>query len=235
MKKYILGILSFGVFTSCKNENQPSASTRENSPKTETQSHIQWGHTQEIDSTGIVVTPIIFSSEVSKIQSYSDKEKTDLAWNFVFSNTNINENHLLTQEKILFLNSYFSRELSYAHQSIYYSKHIFYPVIDKDNNENGHFDPNDGVSLYSSDITGRNFKKISPENTHLLDWNLVASTNKIIMKIQTDSNNDQKFTPEDSTTLYEYFISEPEKRAEEIFDPNFRQEIQTLMEQNWKN
>lgn len=82
---------------------------------------------------------------------------------------------------------------------------MVYTLADKDTNRDGKVDANDIKALYLSDISGKNFTKISPELQELVDWNLIESKNRLYFRTIEDTNKNGDFDKND--LVHYYFVN----------------------------
>ncbi|MEZ4837881.1 hypothetical protein [Flavobacterium sp.] len=81
---------------------------------------------------------------------------------------------------------------------------LVYSISDMDTNRDGKLDANDIKSLYISNISGENFKKISPDFQELIDWNLIEVSNRLYFRTIQDSNKNGDFDKDDA--VFYYFV-----------------------------
>lgn len=74
---------------------------------------------------------------------------------------------------------------------------LVYTLVDADTNRDGRVDQNDIRSLYISDISGKNFIKISKDMQELIDWNVIAAQNKLYFRTIEDINKNGAFDKND--------------------------------------
>ncbi|MFN3967885.1 hypothetical protein [Flavobacterium sp.] len=91
-----------------------------------------------------------------------------------------------------------------------------YSLADMDTNKDNKLDNNDIKALYLSDISGKNFTKISVDFQELIDWNVVESRSRLYFRAIEDTNKNGAFDKED--TLHYYFVNllDKEWKATEI-------------------
>lgn len=74
---------------------------------------------------------------------------------------------------------------------------MVYSVADMDTNKDNKLDNNDIKSLYLSEISGKNFTKISVDFQELIDWNVVDSRHRLYFRTIEDTNKNGAFDKED--------------------------------------
>ena len=81
---------------------------------------------------------------------------------------------------------------------------MVYNIVDMDTNKDNKLDLSDIKSLYISDISGKNFIKISEDFQELIDWNLIESKNRLYFRTIDDTNKNGQFDKNDN--LHYYFV-----------------------------
>lgn len=74
---------------------------------------------------------------------------------------------------------------------------LVYSMVDSDTNKDKKIDLNDIKSLYISDVSGRNFHKLSLDMQELLDWNIVEAQNRLYFRTIEDINQNGAFDEKD--------------------------------------
>ncbi|MDJ0735885.1 MAG: hypothetical protein QNJ47_17780 [Nostocaceae cyanobacterium] len=103
-----------------------------------------------------------------------------------------------------------------------------YKIIDSDTNGNKKLDTKDGIIGYISDLSGKNLKQVTPNNTQIMSWVVVQSIGAMFIKIVKDSNKDKKFTDKDETAFIKVNLDEP-KIGSEIISDELEQEIKSYI------
>ena len=92
---------------------------------------------------------------------------------------------------------------------------MVYTVADMDTNKDSKLDNNDIKSLYVSEISGKNFTKISVDFQELIDWNVVDSRNRLYFRTVEDTNKNGAFDKEDRLHYFYLDLLSKELKAEE--------------------
>jgi Tol biopolymer transport system component len=74
---------------------------------------------------------------------------------------------------------------------------MVYTLADMDTNKDNKLDNSDIKSLYISDVSGKNFTKISVDFQELIDWKVVESRNRLYFRTVEDTNKNGAFDKED--------------------------------------
>ena len=79
---------------------------------------------------------------------------------------------------------------------------LIYTLVDSDTNQDAKVDANDIRSLYVSNISGKDFKKLSPDMQELVDWSLIEAKNRIYFRTIEDINKNGAFDKNDLVHYY---------------------------------
>ena len=236
MKKIILSSILLAVLFSCiKNtENFESSSSSQTDPDAIDNLNIQTNSFTEIDSTGILMFPLQMGQNPRKDGEYSYKQMPDNGyWNIVFLNSNTNEYHLLTENKVMIINYDYKYN---THEGTDISKktdHIFYNIRSKDYNKDKLLNEKDPVYLFVSDKSGKKLRQISPADYDLNSWKYIQSSHKVIMTATKDSNKNDIFDNEDEISTFEIILDQSET-PKEVFQSDLKNKLKKLYDRDWK-
>ncbi len=188
-----------------------------------------------IDTSGILLFPLSFShAEKKSTNSVEYSTRSDAAdyWNIIFLNTKTNQSHILSEQKMLITN-FHSNYNSSDNNSALNGKYIYYNIITNDYNKDQILDKKDPSYLFISDKKGNNLQQVSPDNHHLLNWQFITSSNKIMMITLKDSDQNKQFDDKDETVIYEF---EPGKSsvANQTFTADFNNKLKWLYHKHWQ-
>lgn len=193
-------------------------------------------NTVDIDSSGYVVFPLaapLFdrNRQVESVffSKSSYKDGGGDYWNLVFYNTVNREAHLLDTSRILIRNFYVNNA---GKMAAFANRYIFYEVAVKDFNGNGLLDYGDPVYLYCSDLEGKNFRRISPENCHLVDWTVPEKSNIVLAQVVADGNRDKKFDEKDIESWIRIDF-DPVIQSTPVFNAAIEEKIKTLFKKHY--
>lgn len=79
-----------------------------------------------------------------------------------------------------------------------------YKIIDSDSNKDTYINDDDLVGLYSSKTNGDEFKRISPINQQLIDWETIDLQGLLYFRTMEDIDRNGEFDDKDRINLYEY-------------------------------
>jgi len=102
-----------------------------------------------------------------------------------------------------------------------------YRIIENDTNGDNQINYEDAVIGYLSDLSGKNIKQITPNNTQLMNFNVIQSVGELFLKIVKDSNQDQKFTEQDETSFMKVNLDNP-SIGKEIISDKVKQQIKSI-------
>ncbi len=195
--------------------------------------NIQMNSYNEIDSSAILLFPLSVSENEDRngfSRSYKDMPNDEF-WNIAFLNSKTNEYHLLSENKML-ITGYQYNIKGYERAKVLNDK-IFYTIRAVDFNKDKLYNENDPLYLFISDKKGNNFKQVSPSNYNFQEWTYIDSSNKIILKLQKDSDNNNLFDYKDETVIYDVNANF-EKDATEVFSTEFKNKLKILFDRDWK-
>ena len=198
-----------------------------------------------IDSSVYVMYPLILENNAETERGSYSKGGPTTYWNIVFYNTENDEYHLLDDKLKMVIYSYnpgnsdgassssssnFNEYLDNGYNQV--NKLLYYSIITTDFNHDGKLNSEDPSYLFISDKAGRHFKQISPDNFSVQSWQTIKSTNKILIQVISDSNNDKKFNEEDLKIPMVYDLN-TNVTSKEIFNDDFKLQLKKLLDDQW--
>lgn len=114
--------------------------------------------------------------------------------------------------------------LSFAIHKEFKKPLVFYRVVKIDINKDNKYNSADAVMLYTSDLRGKNFTQITPENEQFYDYFYYPETNTILIKTSIDVDKNKKFTELDETNFREMKILNPQF-GKEIFSASLKDSL----------
>jgi hypothetical protein len=91
---------------------------------------------------------------------------------------------------------------------------LVYSIVDMDTNKDNKLDGDDIQALYMSDISGKNFMKLSTDFQELLDWNFITENNKLYFRTIEDTNKNGEF--ENKDTIHYFYVNLLEKEPKPV-------------------
>jgi len=188
-----------------------------------------------LDSSSHILIPISTEllekrSKLSKNGYYSDDYPR--YWNILFYNQQTAEVRLLTENKTRISQIYASRE-KYAESDKIMTGKILYEISATDFNQDKKLNGLDPNYLYSSDLDGRNLKRVSPENEDLQYFEVLTESNHILLRTLRDENQDSFFNRDDESVWYKAQLINQNWKINEIIDSKVRGRIEKLYFEQW--
>lgn len=226
------------ILFSCNKESKDSIEDAvTETKKNKSQLKIETPDLSEIDSSGILLMPLKIGETIDQSfgSSYESRQE-EYNWNIIFYNSKTAEKHLLSEDKMLISNytNDYGTSSSESNNTIDASsskKYLFYNIRTFDGNNNGKLDLSDPEYLYISDRNGFNLQQLSPKNTHLVNWNYIKSSNKVIINVQNDANADKVWSDKDQLVTYEYDLDTNISKM--VFDDKFKESLKENFKKNW--
>lgn len=110
---------------------------------------------------------------------------------------------------------------------------ILYEMGDIDLNDDGKLTSEDPKFLFSSDKQGRRLTRISPIDEDLQYFEVIPSSNKILIRTLRDDNQDLEFDRKDQTVWYKAVLTGQAWELAEIIDSVGRERIEKLYFEQW--
>ena len=194
--------------------------------------NIQINSFSEIDSSGILMFPLSMeeSERPGSSSLYKDVPENS-HWNIIFLDTRTNEQHLLSDRKMLIRGLNYS--IRSADDDAGTNKYIFYTVTVDDYNADKKLTDEDPEYLFVSDRAGNGFRQISPANYDLHNWQFIKSANKVFMTVKKDSDKNSKFDEKDEVATFEVDMNK-ETAPKEVFSMEFKTQLKVLYDRDWK-
>jgi hypothetical protein len=204
------------------NNSQPSGnnSQQESSSK----SQIEYGDLIIKDQSDYVMIPVYIQKEGGLLDRASYKRGT-ITNNFIFYHKPNGAINILLKKEAL-IDSFQLLETKNAGKPD--TRVWFYGIIDQDTNEDKKINQDDAIIGYISDLAGQNLQQITPNNTRMLNWVVLPGQNALLIRILKDSNNDKKFTSEDTENFVRVNLDKPEI-GQEIISDQINQEIRSYL------
>jgi len=196
--------------------------------------NIQTNSFIEIDTSGIILFPLSMGETRRDGGSLDYKETSNNSyWNVIIYNSKTSDYYLLSERKMLIRNFHYTNSRENYIDTAKTNKNIFYRVTIDDYNKDKKLTTEDPEYLFVSDKEGRNFRQISPNNYNLKSWQLIKSSNKILMTLTKDNNTDKKFGEKDEVVTFEINIAQ-DTLANEVFSTQFKNKLKILYDRDWK-
>ncbi|WP_395043773.1 hypothetical protein [Flavobacterium sp.] len=213
ISKYIL-LSFFTLLVSCKEEVEKPKVIYENASKPKEELKVDASKILladlplQMEGTSVLLFPIgefSISDSRSKVKySGSDRESfvvsnssefeiTGYLSNFKFQQIGSDSLTVLTDkpvliERVTYLKTFADKTKKQL---------LVYVLEDMDSNKDEKLDSNDIKNLYISDVSGKNFTKLSVEYQELIDWNIIDSQNRLYFRTIEDINKNGDFDKDD--------------------------------------
>ena len=198
------------------------------------------------DFSEYIMIPVGFKniaeSRLSKIGSYSSYGSSGsysvsgiyykyrgLFNNIVFKNKNQQDTFLLLDKKALITCFYYPYKYC-KEKDADVPKFLMFSVIEKDTNGDNLINDDDAENIYLANMSGKNMKRVNPENTKLINWTLNRKDKKIYLRLRTDSNLDKKFTKNDKMEIIVTDVENPSLEPVFLINEETKQKIRKILE-----
>ncbi len=220
----IVAVVSF----SCEPEVSRNTEQAKATDKPKSESNISYGNLIIKEQSDYLMIPVNLPDQYQEKESNlsvsrSYERNNQFLYNIIFYRKQDGEAHLLLNKKAI-INSFDLLEVKAADKPI--TRVWLYRILDQDTNADKKINTQDAIVGYISNLSGKNLQQITPNNTQIINWVVVPSQNAIFLKIIKDSNNDKKFTGEDSTNFVRVNLDKPGIGTEIIGD-RLEQEIKS--------
>lgn len=218
-------LLSFTILvSSCTEESKTISMDETSNIQTKSQPKIQYDSPIIIAKTDILLYPLRLND--GDYQSYK-RDVNPNHWNMIFHNIISGKSELLTKEKII-INTFSIGNLENRpnSQATLSDQFIYYDITDSDHDGDKKLTSNDLKKLYISNLEGKSFTRISPNNYNLRTWKIDDKHDSILMDLVKDSNGDKKFDDNDEVEYFIYNLKTGVLKA--VFDKKFKDEIKIL-------
>ena len=232
MKKYTfyISLMLTVTLVSCKKEEAPkpkviyqdTSKTKTEVPEDTTQIEIA-DLPINMDGTNYLIFPIGTLSGDKKamksgydaetgytVSNYGEYQITGYLQNLKFREIGKDTLYALTDKNVLIETATYLKSLADKTKK----QLMVYSLADMDTNKDNKLDNSDIKSLYLSDISGKNFTKISVDFQELIDWNLIEAKSQLYYRTIEDTNKNGEFDKEDS--LHYFYVNLLDKELKSI-------------------
>jgi hypothetical protein len=226
MKKVIsIALLNILIASGCTEESKTISTDETNNTPTKGQPKVQYDSPIIVNKTDVLLYPLKLN-ENDDHDSYK-REVNVNHWNLIFYKIISGKSELLTKEKII-INSFNIGHSENApnHQATLSDQFIYYNITDSDYDGDKKLTVKDPSKLYLSNLEGKSFTRISPNNYNLASWKIDDKHDLILMDLIKDSNGDKEFNNKDEVEYFTYNLKTGILKA--VFDEKFKDEIKNL-------
>lgn len=233
LKKITIAIILAIVACACHaNKNTGKLESAQTANQTKKPININYGELIMRRSPDRIMIPVYLPEQDQKENSSFDilrsgykKNKTTLYNNIVFYHKKTGDAHLLLKKKAM-IQSFDLLEIKSVDKKS--QKFWLYKIIEQDTNADKKLNHQDATIGYISDLSGKNLQQITPNNSKMLSWVILAGENSILIRIIKDSNQDKKFTKLDNTNFVRVNLKEP-TIGKEIISQELEKEIKSYV------
>ena len=147
------------------------------------------------------------------------QERHDIQ-NILFYNKKTKESYSLYHDSL--------HILSFAIHEDYKVPMIFYRIVKSDFNGDSMFTEEDAVILYVSDLDGKNFRQITPDNQQYQGYTEYLDDEMILVKTLIDRNQDSTYSAADETDFTEIDLNNP-SFGRSIFSEGLKDSLRSMM------
>ncbi|MEM7555900.1 MAG: hypothetical protein AAF378_17740 [Cyanobacteria bacterium P01_A01_bin.84] len=180
------------------------------------------------EKSDYILIPVSISPDVNQeregIFNRSEK-KTKNYYNIIFYNKSDGKTSLLLDKEAI-IKSFNFIEIQKEDNST--QGFWLYKIIDKDTNNDNKLNHKDAIIGYISDSSGKNIRQITPDNTQLLNWQIIASRGELLLKVLQDVDENKIFSEQDNATLIKINLNKPQIGNELIKD-EIKQKIRSYI------
>lgn len=227
-KRIVTAMLITGLCLSCEASTTRNTEEVKAAENEKTEPNANYGELIIKKQSDYLMIPVYVTDssqeqegKLNLLRSY-EKDSIPLH-NIIFYHKQDGVNHLLLNKKAI-INSFDLLETKISNKSP--TRFWLYRIHDQDTNQDKKLNSEDALIGYLSDLSGKNLQQITPNNSQIINWVLVASQNAIFIKIVKDSNNDKKFTEKDKTNFIRVNLDQP-GMGTEIINDQIEQQIKS--------
>ena len=121
--------------------------------------------------------------------------------NLIFYNRFTGKSYKLTDKKL--------HVIAFSIHNEFKKPIIMFHVVKNDFNKDKKFDYKDPAMLYIADLDGKNFTQLSPEDEQYIDYFFYKESNKILLKVKTDTDTNKTFDTYDQSIYREVSLEKP--------------------------
>lgn len=195
--------------------------------------NVQTYNMTEIDSSGMLMLPLSMGETDRGGGSFYKSMPNNNYWNIVFYNSKTGDVHLLSEKKMLITGYQHKYNGSGNVEMGQSATHIFYTIITDDYNKDGKLNEGDPAYLFATNKMGDSLQQLSPLGCQLRNWQYLQSSNKLLMTVKKDSDNNHQFDDADEVSVFSFEMGKSEAPVE-ILSPSFKNKLKILYSKQWQ-
>jgi hypothetical protein len=146
------------------------------------------------------------------VSNYGEYQITGRLDNIKFQEIGKDTIYSLTDKKVLIQTATYLKQLADKSKK----QLLVYTLEDIDTNKDDTLDTDDILSLYISDISGKNFTKLTADFQELIDWNYVVANATIYFRTIEDTNKNGKFDKKDTLHYFRIHLLDKDIKIKPI-------------------
>lgn len=179
-----------------------------------------------VGGTTVIMYPLALRTQDKEdegLKRYSSHSDSGPYWNIAFYDLKTGNSNLLDSARAIRINSF--QKLKTL---------IIYKVTIRDHNGNDKLDDTDPVYLFTSDLNGKSFKQISPNDMDAQSFQVINRTETLLIQAVKDSNKDKKFGDDDDV-IPMIFDATKATAAQQVFSTSFNKKVSQEFNKLYKN
>lgn len=179
-----------------------------------------------VGGTTVIMYPLALRTQNKAdegFKRYSSDSDSGPYWNIAFYDLKTGNSNLLDSGRAILINSF--QKLKTL---------IIYKVTITDYNSNDKLDDTDPVYLFTSDLNGKSFKQITPNDIDAKSFQVINGTEIILIQAIKDSTKDKKFGNDDEV-IPMIFDATKATAAKHVFSTPFNKKVSQEFNKLYKN
>jgi len=127
------------------------------------------------------------------VSNYGEYQITGFLQNLKFQEIGKDTIYALTERPVLIQTATYLKTIT----DKFKKQLLVYSLTDIDSNKDNKLDTNDIKSIYISDISGKNFTKLSADFQELIDWKIIDVKSRLYFRTIEDTNKNGEFDKDD--------------------------------------
>ncbi len=221
-KHWLTGLLlgtTAALITSCsynEKDSIPVQGKNGKNPGTKNKAIAVFDDAVPLDSTSFVMYPLTLGTSGNgkeDLKRYSSESDNGPYWNIAFYDIKTENVNLLVSDRVIRINSF--QKLKDI---------MVYNVTAEDYNGDGKLDHKDPDYLFTSDLTGKRFKQITPDHVDVRSFRAIEHATVILVQTVADANKDKKFEDGDAIVPMIFDVRKMDV-AKATFSASFKAEL----------
>jgi hypothetical protein len=151
------------------------------------------------------------SGESFTVSNYGEYQITGYLQNLKFQEIGKDTIYALTDKPVLIETATYLKAIADKTKK----QLMVYSLADMDTNKDNKLDNSDIKSIYLSDISGKDFTKISADFQELIDWKVLENKNLLYFRTIEDTNKNGEFDKSDVVHYYYLNLLDKDRKVQE--------------------